>query len=29
MLITDRPSADVEALRSRLYGDVYGPDDAG
>jgi hypothetical protein len=29
MLITDRPSADVEALRSRLYGAVYGPDDAG
>ena len=29
MLITDRPSADVEVLRSRLYGDVYGPDDAG
>src|SRR4051794_6547313 len=29
MLITDRPSADVEALRSRLKGDVYGPRDAG
>ena len=29
MLITDRPSADVEALRSRLYGEVYGPDDDG
>ena len=29
MLITDRPSADVEALRSRLHGEVYGPDDAG
>src|SRR4051794_1295907 len=29
MLLTDRPSIDVETLRSRLYGDVYGPDDAG
>ncbi len=29
MLITDRPSADVEVLRSRLHGDVCGPDDAG
>src|SRR4051794_16398774 len=29
MLITDRPSADVEALRSRLHGEVYGPEDAG
>jgi FAD/FMN-containing dehydrogenase len=29
MLITDRLSADVEALRSRLSGEVYGPDDAG
>ena len=29
MLITDRPSADVEALRARLHGEVYGPDDAG
>ena len=29
MLITDRPAADVEALRSRLYGEVYGPGDAG
>ena len=29
MLITDRPYADVDALRSRLYGDVVGPDDAG
>jgi FAD/FMN-containing dehydrogenase len=27
MLITDRPAAD--ALRDRLHGDVYGPDDAG
>ena len=25
MLITDLPSIDVEALRSRLYGDVFGP----
>ena len=24
MLITDLPSADVEALRARLYGEVYG-----
>ena len=29
MLITDRPYADVDALRSRLHGDVVGPDDAG
>jgi FAD binding domain len=29
MLITDRPFADVDALRNRLYGEVYGPDDAG
>ena len=29
MLITDRPSADVEALRARLHGEVFGPDDAG
>ena len=29
MLITDLPSADVETLRSRLYGEVYGPDDEG
>ena len=29
MLITDRPSADVEALRARLQGAVFGPDDAG
>ncbi len=29
MLITDRPSADVEVLRGRLHGAVYGPDDAG
>jgi FAD/FMN-containing dehydrogenase len=29
MLITDLPSIDVETLRSRLYGDVFGPDDAG
>ena len=29
MLITDLPSIDVEALRSRLYGDVFGPDDEG
>jgi UDP-N-acetylenolpyruvoylglucosamine reductase len=29
MLITDLPSADVEALRARLYGEVYGPDDEG
>ncbi len=29
MLITDLPSADVDALRSRLYGEVYGPDDDG
>src|SRR3954471_4930123 len=29
MLITDRPAADVEGLRDRLHGEVYGPDDAG
>ena len=29
MLITDLPSIDVEALRSRLYGDVFGPGDVG
>ncbi|MDA0183363.1 FAD-binding oxidoreductase [Solirubrobacter phytolaccae] len=29
MLITDRSSAAVEALRNRLHGEVYGPDDAG
>jgi UDP-N-acetylenolpyruvoylglucosamine reductase len=29
MLITDLPAADVDALRSRLYGEVYGPDDEG
>src|SRR3954447_12978301 len=29
MLITDLPSIDVETLRSRLYGDVFGPDDQG
>lgn len=29
MLITDRSSADVEALRSRLHGEVHGPQDAG
>src|SRR6476469_6744623 len=29
MLITDLAPIDVEALRSRLYGDVFGPDDAG
>src|SRR4051795_1827601 len=29
MLITDRPAADVDALRDRLHGEVYGPDDAG
>jgi hypothetical protein len=29
MLITDRPSADVELLRTRLTGDVYGPQDPG
>src|SRR5215217_5113629 len=29
MLITDLPSIDVESLRSRLYGDVLGPDDEG
>src|SRR3954469_7257679 len=29
MLITDLPSIDVEALRSRLYGDVFGPGDEG
>ena len=29
MLLTDRPSVDVETLRSRLYGEVYGPGDAG
>ena len=26
MLITDRPAADVEALRARLHGEVYGPE---
>jgi FAD/FMN-containing dehydrogenase len=29
MLITDRPTIDVETLRSRLYGDVFGPGDEG
>src|ERR1700755_635637 len=29
MLLTDRPSVDVETLRSRLYGEVYGPGDSG
>jgi len=29
MLITDRPAADVDALRCRLHGDVYGPTDEG
>lgn len=29
MLITDRPSADVEALRSRLHGEVLSPEDPG
>jgi hypothetical protein len=29
MLITDLPSAAVDELRSRLYGEVYGPDDEG
>ena len=29
MLFTGLPSIDVEALRSRLFGDVYGPDDEG
>jgi hypothetical protein len=29
MLITDLPAADVDALRSRLYGEVFGPDDEG
>ncbi|WP_037501727.1 FAD-binding oxidoreductase [Solirubrobacter soli] len=29
MLLTDLPSIDVETLRSRLYGDVYGPGDTG
>ena len=29
MLITGLPSIDVEALRARLYGEVYGPDDEG
>ena len=29
MLITDRPAADVAALRTRLHGEVYGPSDAG
>jgi FAD binding domain/Berberine and berberine like len=28
MLITDRPSVDVNALRARLSGEVVGPDDA-
>ena len=27
--ITGLPSIDVEALRARLYGEVYGPDDDG
>ncbi len=29
MLFTGLPSIDVEALRARLYGEVYGPDDEG
>src|SRR3954451_6818223 len=29
MLITDLAAADVDALRSRLYGEVYGPGDEG
>ena len=29
MLITDLPSFDVESLRARLHGEVFGPDDAG
>src|SRR6478735_9298888 len=29
MLISDRPAADVHALRTRLHGAVYGPSDAG
>jgi len=29
MLITDRPAADVDALRTRLHGEVFGPTDAG
>ena len=29
MLFTGLPSTDVEALRARLYGEVYGPDDDG
>src|SRR3954470_6935074 len=29
MLITDLPAIDIEALRSRLYGDVFGPGDEG
>ena len=29
MLFTGLPSIDVEALRSRLFGEVYGPDDEG
>src|SRR5690349_25138033 len=29
MLHTNRPDADVEALRARLEGAVYGPSDAG
>ena len=29
MLITDRPTVDVVALRTRLYGEVHGPADAG
>src|SRR4051812_7911678 len=29
MLIADRPSADVPALRDRLHGEVFGPEDAG
>src|SRR5262245_4378232 len=28
MLITDRPAADVDALRTRLSGEVYGPADS-
>ena len=29
MLITNRPDADVEALRARVDGEVYGPGDDG
>ena len=29
MLITDRSAADVEALRARLHGEVFGPEDPG